>query len=280
MIQITQFTVHVGGITYADKPESLINRDAIHEAIEIKCFYEGAATLLIEDQAVSVKAGDVVVINPYEFHATADTGDRRGKYHLFMLPLDYFSGEPALDLHSLFFVEGKKFRNLFSDCPQMHELLMRAAEETDRKQEASDLMIKSLMMGFFALLLRSGVEETAYSTPSESALRLYMVIEPALRCIKNEYSRALTLDELAKKCNVSKYHFCRIFRTVTQKSAVEYLRDFRLRVANALLSNTDNSVAQIAACCGFENPNYFSRCYKKRYGNVPSRRRTTGEKTI
>ena len=84
--------ITLGKVSRADRKVTLSGNTALHEDIEIKCFYEGTATLLIESQTVSVKAGDVVVINPYEFHATVDTGEEKGKYNLFMLPLDYFSG--------------------------------------------------------------------------------------------------------------------------------------------------------------------------------------------
>lgn len=263
------FGITPGKVSRTDRQISLSGNTALHENVEIKCFYEGTATLLIESQTVRVKAGDVVVINPYEFHATVDTGEEKGKYHLFMLPLDYFSGEPALDLQKLFFVEEKRFRTLFSDG-RMFDLLMQAAQESQQKQEASDLMIKSLLMAFFALLLRNGITQAEHSVPEKNELRLYSVIEPALRCIKNEYRRELTVEELAKKCNVSKHYFCRVFKAVTRKSAMEYLRSFRLQVANILLSNTKSSISEIAACCGFESANYFSRCYKQYYGVSPS----------
>jgi transcriptional regulator GlxA family with amidase domain len=60
-----------------------------------------------------------------------------------------------------------------------------------------------------------------------------------------------------------------VFKSVTKKSAMEYLRDYRLQVANALLSGTDSPVGEIAERCGFESPNYFSRCYKRYYGKSP-----------
>ena len=145
-------------------------------------------------------------------------------------------------------------------------LVMMNLSCQQQKQEASDLMIKSLLMAFFALLLRNGITQAEHSVPEKNELRLYSVIEPALRCIKNEYRRELTVEELAKKCNVSKHYFCRVFKAVTRKSAMEYLRSFRLQVANILLSNTKSSISEIAACCGFESANYFSRCYKQYYG--------------
>ena len=129
-------------------------------------------------------------------------------------------------------------------------------------------------MAAFALLLRHGLTQPKSAAPKEKALRSYLVIEPALRCIKNEYARTMTVDELAKLCNVSKHYFCRVFKTITGKSVMEYLRDFRLRVANVLLTNTDRSISDIAASCGFDSSNYFSRCYKGHYGFSPRQSRS------
>lgn len=250
--------------------DQIANKDALHEELEIKCFYEGTATLLIESQAVSVKAGDVVVINPYEFHTTVYTGETKGKYHLFMIPLDYFNGIPELDLHDFFYLQEKCFQTHFSGNAQMYDFLQRAADEVEQHPAENDLMIKSLLMGFFALLQRHGISSNEKAVLQKKSLRLYSVIKPALHCIKNDYHRSLTVDEMASLCKVSKHYFCRIFKSVTGNAPKEYLRDFRLRVANALLHNTTKSISEISELCGFENPNYFSRCYKNQYKKVPS----------
>ena len=273
MRRIEPYSFGLGKVAKIDKPETLSNQSAIHEQIEIKCFYEGSATLLIGSETISVKAGDVVVINPYEFHATVDTGEERGKYHLFMLPLDYFSGIPELDLQTLFFREEKKFQTLYSGNSQMYDILMQAAEELRQGQPFCELMVKSLLMELFALLMRYGTVEASALPQEKPSLRLYSVIAPALRCIKNEYTKNLTVEELAQLCNVSKHYFCRTFKLVTGKSAMEYLRDFRLRIASALLTNTDSSIAEISASCGFESPNYFSRCFKAKFGYPPRQTR-------
>ena len=266
-MQIGNLTIYTDKVSSADKVVSLTGNNALHEEIEIKCFYEGSATLLIGSQTVPVKAGDVVVINPYEFHATVNTGEDKGKYHLFMLPLDYFSGVPELDLRRVLFAEEKQFITHYTD-PRLHGFFMQAAEEFRQKQDTGDLLLRSLLMAAFALLLQNGLAETENAAPKK-ALRSYLVIEPALRCIKNEYGRVMTVEELAKLCNVSKHYFCRVFKSITGKSVMEYLRDFRLRVANVLLTSTDRSISDIAACCGFDSSNYFSRCYRKCYGHSP-----------
>ena len=273
MAEVKTYRITTDNISCVDRPDSLSDRTALHEAIEIKCFYEGSATLLIESRTISVTDGDVVVINPYEFHATVDTGVERGKYHLFMLPLDYFAGIPGLDLQELFLAQGKMFRNLFAADGELHTLLMQAAREAQQEQIAGDVMIKGLLAQVFALLLRRGLAEGERPSPEKSVLRRYSVIDPALRCIKSSYAENLTVEQLADLCGVSKHYFCRTFKAVTEKSAMEYLRDFRLRVANALLTGTNRSIAEISTCCGFENQNYFSRCYKQYYGETPSQSR-------
>lgn len=273
MAEIKTCRIATDIVSCVDRPDSASDRTALHEAVEIKCFYEGTATLLIGARSVPVRAGDVVVINPYEFHATVDTGAETGKYHLFMLPLDYFAGIPGLDLQELFFAQGKAFRTLFAADGELHGLLMQVAREAGRDQPARDVMIKGLLMQVFALLLRRGIAEGERPSPERSVLRRYPVIDPALRCIKTHYAEKLTVEQLAALCGVSKHYFCRTFKAVTEKGAMEYLRHFRLRVANALLTGTDKGVAEIAACCGFEDQNYFSRCYKRYYGESPTQSR-------
>ena len=278
MQEIKTCSVTVGIPAFLDSVENPTGRNALHEDIEIKCFYEGTATLLIESQTMDVKAGDVVVINPYAFHKTVDIGEGNGKYHLFMLPLDYFAGVPELDLYKMYYLDGKMFQTLFQEDEQLHSILMRVAEEYRLKQTGWELMIRSLLMEFFTLLLRRGITDAEYPTLGKNAKRLFFVIEPALQCIKNDYATDVTTEHLAELCNVSKYYFCRTFKAIMKKSAMEYLREFRLRIADALLTNTQKSISEIAASCGFETPNYFSRCYKQYYGRSPRQGRLAKEK--
>lgn len=107
--------ISVGRSSAVDNIEA--GRKALHESIEIKCFYEGTTTLLIGSQIVTANAGDVVVINPYEFHATIDCGGGGGKYHLFMVPLDFFAsnGVDSLKLRMLLLANNKSFKTLFKN---------------------------------------------------------------------------------------------------------------------------------------------------------------------
>lgn len=250
-------------------------RKAIHEDIEIKCFYEGSSTLLIGSETVTANAGDVVVINPYEFHATVDYGAERGKYHLFMIPLDFFYGinTEELDLRSFFFSKGRSFKTIFKNNDRLFKILMRTADEYTEKSVSYNIAIKGLLMELFAVLLRDGIRDENDRKFNKEMLHSYSLIEPALRHIRDNYAEQFAVEYLAELCKVSKYYFCRVFKAVTGKTAMEYLRDYRIKVSDALLVNTDNSISEIAENCGFYTSNYFCRCYKQYYGFSPGNRR-------
>ena len=249
---------------------------ALHEELEIKYFYEGSATLLIGTQTVEVKAGDVVVINPYEFHTTLDGGgETPGKYHLFMIGLDFFSGDgtDVPDLRHLLLGGQIAFKTHFPYAVKIGTLLQILLFEYGLRSPYYRLTVRGLLMQIFAHLLREGVRDGKSPVPHKDVIRHYEVIEPALRAIRDEYARAFTVDELAALCRVSKYHFCRVFKDVMGQTAMQYLCDYRLKIADAMLTNTSHSVSQIAAQCGFESENYFGRCFKRRYGIPPGWRR-------
>lgn len=267
-VRNSDIRIDTGLLSYAGDIEH--ERKALHEEIEIKCFYEGEAVLFIGTKAVSVKAGDIVVINPYEMHATIDCGVCGSRYHRFMVPLDFFlnKGIGELDLRTVLLTDQKRFVTKFSQHARMRRILMRVAEEYNEQRAAWHIAVQGLMMEFFSLLLREGIAK-ADAASSQDAPRSYTLVEPALRRIRDSYAEPLTVDMLAALCGVSKSYFCRVFRSTVGKTAMEYLQDYRVGIAKALLRNTDKSVTEIAEQCGFESVNYFCRLYKKRVGCSP-----------
>lgn len=274
------FLINAFNYSSADDVQSV--RKAIHEAVEIKCFYEGETTLLIGEEILQVRAGDVVVINPYEFHATIDSGidTQRGRYHLFMIPLDCFanSKQTGFDLYALFFSEKRLFQNLFRGNTVLYELLNEIAVEYTNKESQWQCVTYSVMLKVFALLIRSGLKEDEKECLDKDMLHTHILIEPALRRIRDHYEASISSEELASICKLSRTYFCRVFKKAVGKSALEYLQEYRLTVSDALLRNTDQSITQIAEHCGFGSVHYFSRCYKSRYGISPSQRRDNRNK--
>jgi two-component system response regulator YesN len=96
------------------------------------------------------------------------------------------------------------------------------------------------------------------------------IIETAQRYIKENYMRDISLDDVSRTVNISPYYFSKIFKEGTGEGFVEYLTNIRIEKAKELLSTTEYSMREICCMCGYSDPNYFSRSFKKNAGVTPS----------
>ena len=84
------------------------------------------------------------------------------------------------------------------------------------------------------------------------------------------YSRSISLDDIAKQAMVSKSTALNLFRKYLHITPVNYLINYRLKQAGQLLSKTEKKVSLISSETGFHNVNYFCRLFKKRYKLTPT----------
>jgi len=260
----------VSTIDHADR-----NSRIFHEELEIKYFYEGCATLMVDAAAMVVQGGDIVVVNPYEFHSTVELDEQTARYHLFMVGLDCFTTRnPAgLNLRSLLMARGVRFNNVIRGDEKLTGLLQSILDERRGGDEYSRYAAEAHLQEFFVRMLRTQIRQDAPSGRMDEKIRCYSIIDPAVRRIHMSYAEKIAIDELAELCSVSKYHFCRVFKQATGMSAIQYLMRYRLRLAHAFLGETDKSLSEIAWMCGFSDENYFYRCYKRQYGDSPWKKR-------
>lgn len=95
-----------------------------------------------------------------------------------------------------------------------------------------------------------------------------------LEYINNSYQLPLTLDDICKRAHISKYHFCRKFKTTFGITLMEYLLQTRIAAAKTMLVTTDNSINIVSEKCGFSSVSYFCQIFKKRTGLSPNQYRT------
>lgn len=244
-----------------------------HEELEIKYFYEGTTTLMIGDNVIVAQPGDIIVVNPYEFHTTIDIGSCKGRYHLVNLSLDFLTDQnpKGLNLRHLLLKKGICFHNLIRGNTLLSQLLERIVEEMREEKKSYQLMVQCMVTEFFLLLLRDEVNEKKTDLVPEQNAEYYHMIEPVIQYINASYAQKITLDQMSAVSGMSKYHLCRVFRQSTGFTIMQYLLNYRLKIANVFLANTDKNIAEIAEACGFQDEGYFCRCYKKAYGISPKR---------
>ena len=104
-------------------------------------------------------------------------------------------------------------------------------------------------------------------------------IKMGLEFINNNFTRDLSLENIAKKAGISKYHFLREFKRYTGHTVVKYINILRCEYAKRLLRSTELSVGDVAALCGYENQSYFSKTFKAYTGILPREFRASAENT-
>ena len=97
----------------------------------------------------------------------------------------------------------------------------------------------------------------------------------SINFIQNNYSRKISLEELAKYVCISPFYFSRIFKKETGYSPYEYITMVRLNHAKTLLKTTDILIKEIAFTVGFNSESNFVTCFKGHVDITPSKFRNT-----
>ncbi len=93
------------------------------------------------------------------------------------------------------------------------------------------------------------------------------------KMLENMSNADLRMDDLGAEMQLSKVQLYRKVKTLTGKTPAELLREMRLQRACALLQQTDKTISEISAEVGFATPGYFSSCFKKKFGQLPTEMR-------
>ncbi len=90
----------------------------------------------------------------------------------------------------------------------------------------------------------------------------------------------LTVEEVATATDMSTEQLTAQLKQLARQTPKEYISDFRLKKAVDLLTNTDDTIAQIAISCGYTDPNTFNRIFKNKTGMMPSKYRDMNKKNL
>jgi AraC-like DNA-binding protein len=94
-------------------------------------------------------------------------------------------------------------------------------------------------------------------------------IGKAITLIKENYSRPLRIENLAKEINMSVSSFHHKFKTITTMGPLQYQKQIRLQEARRLLLTGTIDAATACFKVGYESPSQFSREYRRLFGAPP-----------
>lgn len=221
-----------------------------HEKIEIQYIIEGTNIAQCQNEIIEAPQDSFYTINSSEMHQSIG-GVRRHA-------LIQFSP-------SLFKKNNIIIKRLVRD-PYLSEIVNKMIEEYYKNDEFS----KYIIQGYGHLLIMHLYRNHSYKTINyDHYTQNYALLNEAIKYIQDNYTKNITLQELADIANVSKYYFCNVFKEFTDQTFKEYLNSIRINKAIELLSTTDIPITEIAFLCGFNDSNYFSRKFHQITGKTP-----------
>jgi AraC family transcriptional regulator, chitin signaling transcriptional activator len=113
-------------------------------------------------------------------------------------------------------------------------------------------------------LVGEEMEDSLLLSPNEKLVRL------AMRIIKDQYANPnFRVEMLSQELGISKIKCYRIFKDVLDTSPSDLIIKLRLQKAEQLLAKKRMNISEVGFECGFNDPKYFSKLFKKHYGASP-----------
>ncbi len=133
-------------------------------------------------------------------------------------------------------------------------------------------------------LSRRVAEILTYRPTEHSGPQQKMLTETSLTRLDRNLGRAvdlmlmhlsdpLSISGIGKQLAVPEWTLARLFKRHLKQTPSQYYRFLRLSQARNLLQNSSYRINEIGALCGFNNPESFSRAYKKQFGLTASQAR-------
>ncbi|WP_158088359.1 AraC family transcriptional regulator [Colwellia chukchiensis] len=269
------------GITQAQNNYKL-QQENNHSHTLIYCL-SGTGKLVYQNKERVIKRGDIVIINPntpFTFtlnkspkiavNSTSPEPQNNKPEHKVSSNIVYwvnFTGTLAHDFAERLLMKMDLgvahvgvLNNIVSDFDHLLALGARGYTATN---VIHAVHILQQALSFLALQLRL----TQFNNSSNFDLE---AVEALMR---NSLHQELSLDTLAHYSQLSKFHFAKKFKELTDSSPIQHFINMKIQHACSQLDNSDIAIKDIANGLGYSDPYYFSRLFKKLVGMSPKQYR-------
>ena len=239
-----------------------------HDFDKIVLLISGRVEYEVEDRSYALRPWDVLLIRHHTIHKAVI--DRKEPYERIIIYLDKTFLErvmPGAQLSECFDSADRTGRNRLSPDETQREALktLLANIESDLKSDSfgSKAMADTLLIQLIIHINRISAAAPGPVMPATDSK-----IEEALSYINEHLSEELTVDRLAEKVYLSKYHFMRLFKENTGNTVHAYIRQKRLLYAARLIREGVNA-NKAASDAGFSDYSTFHRAFRESFSISP-----------
>lgn len=242
-----------------------------HLFFKLIFYIEGDIYYTIQDQRFDPLSGDILIaprFTPYRSFSPNGKPYRRIVIWFTQELLD--SVDPSGNLRTFYEQfdspnSGVLFRFHNSCQSEIFKQAHLLASERDYSKPMSDAVSHSLAALILIEIYRAATTSSMKRSEEKSAAELVQAVE---QYINENLSKTLSLDSIADKFFISKFHLERIFKKKTGVTVHNYIVQRRLTLARQKLYS-GKSPTNIYKSCGFANYSTFYRAFQKMYHITP-----------
>lgn len=248
-------------------------------ALDNRIFYctEGNGSMLVDGEKISIRKGTLLFFKsaiPYRYLTSDDplyfiacnfdfTFNHADK-NVPIPPLTKELFNESMQIDNQFIDDEKMFDRLFvlNDADMFEEKFKILKDEYNNKQLHYQRMCSSVLLDIIVTALR------IYHMPKSA--RSKNISEQITTYIKDNYNRKITYTDIAEKFHYHPNYISRLMLKYTGMTPHQFLINYRMSKAIALLQSTDYPIQKIAECVGIPDIANFSKCFKNHTGNSPT----------
>ena len=272
---------------YCDELADLPNRAGPmhwHPYFEIATAQSGVLDYQVGQTHTILEPGDSIFVNQNMLHGIRQVSGSAPD----PLPIIVFSGtvvapensaiyqnyiQPILACSSLPFVVFQQGNDLWNEVHRQIHAIYCAMRE---RPVCYELAVQRSLCCILEAVFRN-LDSLPKSEASRVQLDAQIRLQKMLSYIYENYTRTITLADIAGAANISRSEAGRCFQAYLGCSPVEALIQHRLETARHLLQQTTMTLQEISFACGFHSVNYFSRQFRRKYGYSPGEKRGLGK---
>lgn len=241
-----------------------------HTHYEIYYQLSGDRYYFIKDKTYHITAGTLVWLNRGDIHKTFSAEQSVGERVLINFEKAFLVSISERQISELLnFYENSVgvFQLVLEQRKEMEQLINKMMIENKREK---DSFYNQLLFSEFIVLQQRYIKETQQESiiPISTSPK-HERIAQITQYLNENYSRKLTLEEVAKEFYISPYYLSRSFKEGTGFNLINYLNYIRIINAKILLDTTDKNIIGISAEVGFESTTHFDRVFKELEGTTP-----------
>ena len=162
------------------------------------------------------------------------------------------------------FVEGNFH---FTNDPNIYRILQRLIHLFTENHASKELFVGFTLQELIVRVLQADTRKRHQD--ADPNLCQDNRLAAAIRYIKDNLAKPLTIKELSQKVCMSESSFHRSFKQELGTSPINYINEERIRLATRLLKDPQRKIKEVCLDCGFESRSYFNRQFKKQMQMSP-----------